>query len=101
MRACAIDSLATKGHGVSHASCSIFYILIFFDLCYNQHMYRTKPYKNCDMPACDEAKAALPIKVLVLNASLKHGPELSNTEEVAQLVLKEMAEHGTVESEII
>jgi multimeric flavodoxin WrbA len=59
-------------------------------------MYRPKPHKPCDMPAPDET-----IKVLVLNASLKHAPELSNTEEVAQLVLTEMAAHGKIESEII
>ncbi len=35
----------------------------------------------------------VPLKVLVLNASLKHGPELSNTEEVTQLVLDTMKQH--------
>jgi len=40
------------------------------------------------------------IKVLVLNASLKHGNELSNTQELAELVLKNMAEHK-ISSEII
>ena len=30
------------------------------------------------------------MKVLILNASLKHGNELSNTEEVTELVLGEM-----------
>lgn len=42
-----------------------------------------------------------PLKVLVLNASLKHGPMPSNTEEVAQLVLGEMSKLGPIESEII
>jgi multimeric flavodoxin WrbA len=41
------------------------------------------------------------MRVLVLNASLKHGPDLSNTEEVANLVLAEMAKHGAVETETI
>ena len=40
------------------------------------------------------------LKVLVLNASLKHGPEISNTEELAQLVLDNMKEHK-VTSEIV
>lgn len=41
------------------------------------------------------------MRVLVLNASLKHGPDLSNTEEVTNLVLAEMARHGEVEAETI
>ncbi|HVX91123.1 MAG TPA: NAD(P)H-dependent oxidoreductase [Candidatus Paceibacterota bacterium] len=34
--------------------------------------------------------------VLVLNASLKHAPEKSNTQEVADMVLNEMKKHGEV-----
>jgi len=41
------------------------------------------------------------VKVLVLNASLKHGNELSNTEEVTNMVLDEMRKHGQVEAETI
>lgn len=41
------------------------------------------------------------MQVLVLNASLKHGPDLSNTEEVTNMVLAEMAKHGQVKSETI
>jgi multimeric flavodoxin WrbA len=41
------------------------------------------------------------ISVLVLNASLKHAPDLSNTEEVTNLVLKAMKKHGTIEAETI
>jgi multimeric flavodoxin WrbA len=41
------------------------------------------------------------MQVLVLNASLKHGPDLSNTEEVTAMVLAEMAKHGEVRSETI
>jgi multimeric flavodoxin WrbA len=40
------------------------------------------------------------LNVLVLNASLKHGPETSNTEELTQLVLDNMKEHK-ISSEII
>ncbi|RJQ29999.1 NADPH-dependent oxidoreductase [Candidatus Parcubacteria bacterium] len=40
------------------------------------------------------------LKALVLNASLKHKPDISNTEEIAQLVLDHMKSHG-VEGEIV
>jgi multimeric flavodoxin WrbA len=42
-----------------------------------------------------------PIRVLVLNASLKHGPELSNTEELTGQVIESMKLHGPVEAEIV
>ena len=43
------------------------------------------------------------IKTLVLNASLKHkdNEQPSNTEELAQLVLDNMAKHGDIDSEIV
>lgn len=41
------------------------------------------------------------INVLVLNSSLKHGGELSNTEEMAQKVLDNMKAHGEISSEVI
>ena len=41
------------------------------------------------------------MKVLVLNASLKHGNVLSNTEEVTELVLSEMRKYGPVDAETI
>jgi multimeric flavodoxin WrbA len=41
------------------------------------------------------------IKVLVLNASLKHGPEKSNTEEVSDMVLAEMGKLAEIEAETI
>lgn len=41
------------------------------------------------------------MKVLVLNASLKHGKEQSNTEEVTEMVLAAMRKHGKVEAETI
>jgi hypothetical protein len=37
-------------------------------------MYKTKPCGNCAMPPAEN-----PLKVLVLNASLKRTPEISNT----------------------
>jgi multimeric flavodoxin WrbA len=52
-------------------------------------MYKTKPCHDCDMPA-----PALPLRTLVLNASLKHAPTTSNTQEVAELVLEYLAAHG-------
>ena len=57
-------------------------------------MYKIKEHKPCDMPGDKE------LKVLVLNASLKHKKgEISNTEEVAQSVLDNM--EGKISSEII
>src|SRR5258707_13440629 len=41
------------------------------------------------------------MKVLVLNASLKHQPNISNTEEATGLVLAEMRRHGDFEAETI
>lgn len=41
------------------------------------------------------------MKVVVLNASLKHGNQLSNTDEVTGMVLDEMRKHGTVRAETI
>ena len=41
------------------------------------------------------------LKVLVLNASLKHAPDPSNTEEVTNLVLGHMRAHATIDAETI
>jgi multimeric flavodoxin WrbA len=41
------------------------------------------------------------VTVLVLNASLKHAPDVSNTEEVTNMVLKQMETHGSVTVETI
>jgi multimeric flavodoxin WrbA len=41
------------------------------------------------------------MQVLVLNASLKHGNELSNTEEVTNMVLEEMRKYGRVDAEAV
>jgi multimeric flavodoxin WrbA len=59
-------------------------------------MYKTKEHQPCEMPEDSDKQ----LSVLVLNASLKHGPEVSNTEELAQLVLDNMKEHK-VTSDII
>jgi multimeric flavodoxin WrbA len=60
-------------------------------------MYRIKPKQECEhMPAPDEI-----INVLVLNASLKHSPESSNTEEVANIVLEYMQKNGTINVDIV
>src|SRR5215472_7388998 len=47
-------------------------------------MYKTKPRFRCTMPS------DAPLSVLALNASLRHEPALSNTGELATLVLDEM-----------
>jgi multimeric flavodoxin WrbA len=52
-------------------------------------MYKPKPARPCAMPA-----PGMALKALVLNASLKHEPDVSNTEELAGLVLDHMADHG-------
>lgn len=58
-------------------------------------MYKTKPCADCDMPA-----PGTPLNVLVLNASLKHAQDLSNTQELAELVLEHMKPHG-VTSQVV
>ncbi len=59
-------------------------------------MYREKPHFECEMPNPDQE-----LKVLVLNASLKHeGEGVSNTEELAQLVLDNM-KPNKISAEII
>lgn len=45
--------------------------------------------------------ASSALNVLVLNASLKRGDELSNTEEVANLVIEKMRAHAEIASETI
>jgi len=47
-------------------------------------MYKIKPRFRCHMPS------DAPLTVMALNASLKHEPTLSNTGELASLVLDEM-----------
>jgi len=52
-------------------------------------MYKTKPCGPCEMPAPGTS-----LRALVLNASLKHAPEPSNTQELSELVLEHMRPHG-------
>lgn len=60
-------------------------------------MYKTKPCGDCAMPAPD-----MPLNVLVLNASLKHGPEISNTGELSELVLENMrAQHANLVTDVV
>ena len=51
-------------------------------------MYKPKPCHPCDMPT-----PGAPLRALVLNASLKHAPGVSNTGELADLVIGHLREH--------
>src|SRR5690554_5397236 len=59
-------------------------------------MYRKKPHSDCEMP-----DPTIPLRILVLNASLKRAPQRSNTEELARDVLRAMKHHGRVKAEVI
>jgi multimeric flavodoxin WrbA len=58
-------------------------------------MYKTKPRFRCAMPSEDQ------LNVLALNASLKHEPDVSNTGELASLVIDEMRALAPIHSEIV
>jgi len=58
-------------------------------------MYKTKPRFPCAMPS--EAS----LNVLALNASLKHEPDISNTGELARLVLDEMRPLAPINAETV
>ena len=58
-------------------------------------MYKTKPCFRCRMPS------DTPLKVLALNASLKHEPSLSNTGELATLVLDEIRALAPISAEMV
>src|SRR5438270_13900174 len=58
-------------------------------------MYKTKPRFRCAMPS--EA----PLNVLALNASLKHEPDVSNTGELASLVLDEIRALGPINADVV
>jgi multimeric flavodoxin WrbA len=58
-------------------------------------MYKTKPRFPCRMPS------DAPLHVLALNASLKHEPTLSNTGELAALVLDEIRALATVHADVV
>lgn len=42
-------------------------------------MYKTKPHLECTMPG------AAKLRITALNGSLKHAPDISNTEELAAM----------------
>ena len=58
-------------------------------------MYKTKPRFPCNMPS------DAPLNVLALNASLKHEPAVSNTGELADLVLAEIRALASVQAELV
>ena len=58
-------------------------------------MYKTKPRFRCTMPS------DAPLNVLALNASLKHEPTLSNTGELASLVLDEMRAFAPISASMV
>jgi multimeric flavodoxin WrbA len=58
-------------------------------------MYKTKPRFPCSMPS------DAPLNVLALNASLKHEPAVSNTGELADLVLAEIRALASVQTELV
>ncbi len=59
-------------------------------------MYKPKPAFDCKMPLPD-----VELKVLVLNGSLKHRRELSNTEVLSKIVIDNMKKHCRIKSDII
>ena len=58
-------------------------------------MYKTKPCFRCNMPS------DAPLNVVALNASLKHDPWLSNTGELASLVLEEMRALAPIKADLV
>jgi len=58
-------------------------------------VYKTKPCFRCGMPS------DAPLNVLALNASLKHDPHLSNTGELAELVLNEIRALAPVDATVV
>jgi len=58
-------------------------------------VYKPKPHHECEMPA--RAK----LNVLALNGSLKHEPDISNTDEVTREVIANMGKSCETDSEVI
>jgi multimeric flavodoxin WrbA len=58
-------------------------------------MYKPKPHHECEMPA--RAK----LNVLALNGSLKHEPDISNTDEVTREVIANMGASCEIDAEVI
>lgn len=59
-------------------------------------MRKAKECESCELPFKEEK-----VRVLVLNGSLKHAPESSNTEELAEAVISHMKEWASVEAEFV
>src|SRR5215510_2968395 len=62
---------------------------------HNVAMYKTKPRFPCVMPS------DAPLNVLALNASLKHEPLLSNTGELASLVLEQIRALAPINADMV
>lgn len=58
-------------------------------------MYKPKPHRECEMPA--QAK----LNVVALNASLKHEPDISNTDELTREVIDNMGASCEISSDVI
>src|SRR3954451_18682603 len=58
-------------------------------------MYKPKPHRACAMPA------RAPLRVLVLNGSLKHAPDVSNTGELSEHVLDAIRAHVPVHADMV
>ena len=58
-------------------------------------MYKPKPYSDCEMPASEK------LIVLALNGSLKHEPDISNTDELTREVIANMGSTCKIESSVI
>jgi multimeric flavodoxin WrbA len=58
-------------------------------------MYKPKPTCDCEMPA------HAPLRVLVLNGSLRHEPRISNTGELSDLVLEAMRAHVPIHADVV
>src|SRR5262249_11353863 len=57
--------------------------------------YKPKPHVMCDMPAHHA------LRVVALNGSLKHEPDISNTEEVVNEVIANMGTSCQIKSQVI
>lgn len=58
-------------------------------------MYKTKPHAHCRLPGKQK------LNVLVLNGSLKHAPDISNTEELSDDLLRCLAEECEISAETL
>ncbi len=58
-------------------------------------MYKEKPCFDCEMPE------AVPLNVLVLNGTLKHEPDISNTDELSREVLERIGELAEASTEVV